>query len=55
MPVKFVLKEHYTSVPENTKPESILLTTRVNKPDPVSSTQLRFNDKNIIKLRHSSV
>ncbi|GAB1866191.1 Protocadherin-like wing polarity protein stan [Camponotus japonicus] len=38
LPVKFVLKDHQTSIPENTPPGSILLTTRVNKADP----DLRF-------------
>ncbi|EFN70936.1 Protocadherin-like wing polarity protein stan [Camponotus floridanus] len=38
LPVKFVLKDHQTSIPENTPRGSILLTTRVNKADP----DLRF-------------
>ncbi|XP_024879634.1 protocadherin beta-11-like [Temnothorax curvispinosus] len=34
LPVKFVLKNHQTSVPENTPSGSVLLTTGVNKADP---------------------
>ena len=38
LPVKFVLKDHQTSVPEDTPPGSVLLTAGVNKADP----DLRF-------------
>ncbi|XP_029159976.1 protocadherin Fat 4-like [Nylanderia fulva] len=38
LPVKFVLKDHQTNVPEDTPPGSVLLTTGVNKADP----DLRF-------------
>lgn len=37
LPVKFVLKDHRTSVPEDTPPGSVLLTAGVNKVDPVGS------------------
>lgn len=47
LPVKFVLKDHQTSVPEDTPPGSVLLTTGVNKADPVSSIKIHFNDKNV--------
>ncbi|XP_014472129.1 PREDICTED: cadherin-8 [Dinoponera quadriceps] len=33
-PVKFILPDHNTRVPENTPSGSVLLTTRVNNPDP---------------------
>lgn len=50
LPVKFVLKDHQTSIPENTPRGSILLTTRVNKADPVSSIKIRSNNKYVSKL-----
>lgn len=50
LPVKFVLKDHQTSVPEDTPPGSILLTTKVNKADPVSRIKIRSNNKNVSKL-----
>ncbi|XP_020288137.1 protocadherin gamma-A1 isoform X2 [Pseudomyrmex gracilis] len=47
VPVKFVLKEHYTNVPEDTKPESVLLTTRVNKPDPNDTAHVNILVENV--------
>lgn len=41
LPVKFVLKNHQTSVPENTPSGSVLLTTGVNKADPVSNVKIQ--------------
>ncbi|CAK9819011.1 Protocadherin-like wing polarity protein stan [Anthophora quadrimaculata] len=38
LPVKFLRRDHQTSIPENTPPGSVLLTTGVNKVD----TNLRF-------------
>lgn len=37
--VRFVSKDHQTRVPEDTPPGSVLLTTGVNKVDPVSNTR----------------
>lgn len=37
LPVRFVLKDHQTTVPEDTPPGSVLLTAGVNKADPVST------------------
>ncbi|XP_043251458.1 protocadherin-like wing polarity protein stan [Colletes gigas] len=33
LPVKFIRRDHQTSIPENTPPESVVLTTGVNKVD----------------------
>nr|XP_033333773.1 protocadherin Fat 4 [Megalopta genalis] len=38
LPIKFIRRDHHTSIPENTPPGSVLLTTGVNKVDP----NLRF-------------
>ena len=49
LPVKFVLKNQQTSVPENTPSGSVLLTAGVNKADPVSNVKIYFDDKNADK------
>ncbi|XP_076288618.1 protocadherin Fat 4-like Cad96Ca isoform X2 [Lasioglossum baleicum] len=38
LPIKFIRRDHHTSIPENTPPGSVLLTTGVNKVD----SNLRF-------------
>lgn len=39
--MRFIRKDHETSIPENTPPGSVLLTTGVNKVDSVSQNQTR--------------
>lgn len=54
--MKFIRRDHQTSIPENTPPGSVLLTTGVNKLDSVSqiffSSQI-FSDSFLFFLRRS--
>jgi len=47
------LKNHQTSVPENTPSGSVLLKTGVNKADPVSNVKIRFDNK--MQINHDIV
>jgi len=51
LPIKFVSKNHQTSIPEDTPPGSVLLTTGVNKADSVG--RRIYDDKNTDKSRCS--